>query len=143
MVIDAEASAGVDALEVNAFAIELLDEFSHSLHGLTEGLCGANLRADVHADAVRNEPAVSCRALVDCQRAANVDAEFVFAQAGRDVWMRVGENIRIDAQCETRGALDLASSCSEQFQFSFALHVEFENVGLECAIDFGSRFSNS
>ncbi len=67
VIVDAQAAAGVDGLEHDAFALELLDQFGDALHGLAKGLRGANLRADVDADAVRLKPAVACRALVDAR----------------------------------------------------------------------------
>ena len=58
MVVDAEAAASVDEAEHNAFAPELVDQLADSLHGRAKGIGGANLRADVDADAVRLKPAI-------------------------------------------------------------------------------------
>ena len=130
VIIDAEAAAGIDGLENDALALQLLDQFGDALDGFAERLHGANLRADVDADAVRLKPAVPCGALVNAERLADVDAELVLAQAGGDVGMRVGEDVGIDAQGKARDAFELAGAGGEQCQFGFALDVEFEMPAL-------------
>ena len=77
----------------------------------------------------------ACRALVDAQGLADVDAELVLAQAGGDVGMRVGEDVGIDAQGKARDAFQLAGASGKQREFGFALHVEFEDAGVESEID--------
>ena len=107
VIVDAETAAGVDSLEHDAFALELLHQLAHPLHGLAKGLSGANLRADMDADAVRLEPAIPCGALVDAESLANVDAELVLAQAGGDVGMGVGKDVGVYAQRKARLRLSL------------------------------------
>ena len=102
VVVDAQPTAGIDGLERNAVAPELPHQLADALHGRAERLRRTNLRADVNADAVGLKPAVAGHALVNPQRLADVDAEFVLAQAGGDVGMRLGKNIGIDAQGEAR-----------------------------------------
>ena len=91
------------------------------------GSAGANLRTDVDADAVRLEPAIAGHALVDPERLANVDAELVLAQPGRDVGMRLRKHIRIHAQRKARRRLQLAGARGQQLQLRLALDVELEN----------------
>ena len=81
---------------------ELLRQFAHALHRRAKRLCRANLRTDVDTDAVGVEPAIPRRLEIDCWRLANVDSEFVFAQASGDIWMGLGENIGIYSQREPR-----------------------------------------
>ena len=143
VIIDAEAAAGVDGLKHDAFAPELLHQLAHALDGRAERVRRANLRADVNADAMRLEPAVVGRALVNAQRAADVDAELVLAQAGGDVGMRVGKDIGIDAQREAGADFEFARAGREQLQLRLAFHVELQNAGLEREVDLRGGFSHA
>ena len=63
-----------------------------------KGLGAANLGADVDADSGGLDPFVTCGITIYGARAADVDAELVLAQAGRDVGVGLGEDVRIDSQ---------------------------------------------
>jgi hypothetical protein len=65
VVINAQASAGIDGLEVDALALELAQQLAHPLHRRAKRRCRANLRADVEADAIGLKPALAGRALVN------------------------------------------------------------------------------
>src|ERR1035437_649428 len=60
-VVDAQSTAGIDRLEVDALALEWAHELPAPPHGRAKGVGGAILRADVNADAVRLKPAVAGR----------------------------------------------------------------------------------
>ena len=89
----------------------------------------------MYADAVRFEPAIPCEAFVDLERLTDVDAELVFAQARRNVRVRLRKNIGIHAQSEPGSNLDFSSTCSEKLKFCFTLHIEFEDAGAKSLID--------
>ena len=143
VVLDAEAAAGVDGADVDAVAAELADELVHTIQRSAEGLGGADLRADVDADAVRDEPSVFRGAAVERGGAADVDAELVLAQAGGDVGMGFREHIGVDAKSEASLVLELCGARGEQIELGFALHVEFENSGLEGVVDLGLSFAHA
>ena len=82
-----------------------------------KGLDRANLRADVHADAGRVQPLQRRRLAIDRPRQADVDAELVFAQAGGDVWMRVGKDVRIHPQRKSRADAQQLGTRGQQRQF--------------------------
>src|ERR1700679_1265060 len=65
----------------------------------------------------------------------DVDAELVLAQAGRDVGMRVGKHIRVDAQSEAGLPFQLAGASSKQHKLGLALHIELQNTDFEAPID--------
>ena len=113
VIVDAQASAGIDCLG----SMPSRRSWRNSLnpfHGRAKGVRGANLRADVEADAMRLKPSVAGRALVDRQRLANIDAEFVLAQAGGDVRVGLGKNVGINAQGEARFLLSLAARAANR-----------------------------
>src|SRR6185369_2288530 len=89
------------------------------------------------------EPAIAGRVTIYFWCAANVDAEFVFTQTGRNVGMSLGEYVGIYAQGEPRFDLQLAGSRGKQLEFGFALHIELKNACSESEVDFGSCFSNT
>jgi hypothetical protein len=98
MVIDAEAAAGVYGLDRDAVLGQFANQFGDAVDGCSEGLGGADLGADVDADAVGSEPAIAFVFVVDAARLADIDSEFVFAKAGGDVGVGLGEDIWINAQ---------------------------------------------
>jgi len=55
----------------------------------------------------------------------------VLAEAGRDVGMSVGRNIRIHAQSHGCGLLQGCSSLCQRPQFRFALHVKQQDLRFE------------
>ena len=75
--------------------------------------------------------------------AANVDAEFVLAQAGGDVGMGLGEDVGIDAESEAGLELELCGARGEQIELGFALHVELENAGFERVVDLRRGFAHA
>src|SRR6266568_1136210 len=143
VVVNPKSPARIDNVEQDACALQLLHQLADALHRRAKWSSGTNLRTNVHAYAMRLKPAASRRAQVDSLRLANVDAEFVLAQAGGNIRMRFREDIRIHAKRKARLHLELARAGRQQFQLAFALHVELKNAGAKRAIDFRSRLSYS
>ena len=79
-----------------------------------EGLDGADLGADVDADACWLEAGKLGGSAVDFAGALDGDAELVLAQACRDVRVRLGEDVGVDSEGDlgglTRGAGALAEN---------------------------------
>ena len=96
-----------------------------------EGLDGADLGADVDADACGLEVGKLDGAAVDVAGALDGDAELVLAQAGRDVRMRLGEDVGVDAEGDLGGLACGAGPLAEDLELGFALYVEEEDVGAE------------
>ncbi len=73
---------------------------------------------------------LSCSA-VDFAGALDGDAELVLAQAGRDVGVRLGEDVGVDAEGDPGGLACGAGALAEELELGFALYVEEEDVGVE------------
>ena len=101
-VADAEAATQVDVVELDAFASELVHE--------TEDLVGRfghrrrveELGADVAVDAADLDVRQPGGLAVEIQRFGEGDAELVAAQAGGNVRVGVGINVRVDAEGDRR-----------------------------------------
>ena len=143
MVVDAESTAGVDRGEGYAIFGEVADEAGNACNGRAKWLGGADLRADMDADAVGDQPFAGSGLVVDAACLADVDAEFVLAEAGGDVGMGFRENIRIDAKREAGFAATAGSAGGQQFQFILAFDVEGKDVGFQCAVDFLNGFAGA
>ncbi len=143
MIVDAQAAAGIDGLERDALAPELPHQLAHSLNGRAKWGRGANLRTDVDADAMRLEPAVARRALVDGGRAADVDAELVLAQAGGDIGMRIGEDIGVDTQRKAGADFEPARAGGQQRELRLAFHVELENSRVQRQVNLRGRLAHT
>ena len=70
-------------------------------------------------------------AAIDLAGALDGDAELVLAQAGGDVGVRFGEDVRVDAQRDAGLLAQGLGAFGEEFEFGFALDVEEEDVGVE------------
>ncbi len=82
VIVNPQPAARIDRLKHDALAPQLPHQLAHPLDRRSKRFSAANLRSNMNADAVRVEPAVSRRALVEGSRIPNVDPEFVLAQAG-------------------------------------------------------------
>ena len=100
-----------------------------------ERLDGADLGTDVDAYACRLETGKLNGAAIDIAGALDGDAELVLAQAGRDIRVRLGEDVWIDAQGDLGSLARSAGALAEDFQFRFTLHVEEEDVCVEGGVD--------
>ncbi len=143
VVVDAETTAGVDGADFDADAGELMNQRVDALESCAEGIGGADLGADVDTDSMGIEPAVAGGALVDREGAANVDAELVLAETCRDVGMRFGEDVGIDAQSEAGAGFELAGALGEKIELLLALDVELQDAGAQSLVDFIGRFADA
>ena len=100
-----------------------------------EGLDGADLGADVDADACWLEVGEFGGAAVDVAGGLDGDAELVLAQACRDVGMRLGEDVGVDAEGDFGGLACGGRALAEDLSLGLALHVEEEDVGAEGCVD--------
>ncbi len=136
-VLDSEPTAGVDMGESYAVFLQLLDEVCDALEGSSKGIDGADLGADVDADAGWDEPLGACGFAVDGAGDLDVDAELVRAEAGGDVGVGLGEDIGVDAKGEAGGDVEVLCAGGEECKFGFGLDVEEQDAGGERGVDFG------
>ena len=71
---------------------------------------------------------------IDLAGALDGDAKLVLAQAGGDVGVCLGEDIRVDAQRDAGLLAQGLCAFGEEFEFGLALDVEEENVGVESGV---------
>ena len=123
---------------------QLPHQLAHPLHGRAKRLGRANLRADMHAHAVRFQPAIAGRALVNRQPPARISTPNLCSRSPVEMYgMRIGKHIGIHAQRKPRLALHPARARREQLQLRLALHVELENVRLKRAVDLRRRLAHA
>ncbi len=73
--------------------------------------------------------------LVNSPGGLDVDPEFVFAQPGGYIRMRLGEDVRVDAQGDPGVDAPPAGPLGEQSHFGFTLRIEDQNPGCQGQID--------
>ena len=135
MVVDAQAAPGIDELDPDAVAFQFADEFGYRIERRPERLGGLDLGPDVHADPNRVKVTRSLYFLVNSPGSLDVDAELVFAQAGRYIRMRLGEDVGVHAQGDPGPDAPPAGPLGEQSHFGFTLHIENQNPGSQGQID--------
>ena len=135
MVVDAEATAGVDVADVVAVFFEVGDKADDAGGGGGEGCDVADLRADVDADPGGVEPLGFCCGAVDGAGGVDVDTELVLAEAGGDVGVCVGEDVGVDAEGEAGAELEGLGAGGEEVELGLGLDVEEEEVGAEGGVD--------
>ena len=142
-VVDAETAAGVDVADVVAVFAEVGDEAGDAGEGGGEGIDLADLRADVDADAGGVKPFGFCCLAVDGAGGFDVDAELVFAEAGGDVGMGLGEDVGVDAEGEAGALAEGFGTGGEEVEFGLGLDVEQEDVGFEGGVDLPDLFADA
>src|ERR1700733_3835411 len=135
MVVDAQAAAGVDRLDLDSIPFELTDQFGDRRQRRTKGLGVLDLGTDVNADTNRVQILRSLYLLVHRPGSLDVDPELVLPQSGRYIRMSVGENVRVDAQGDLGAHPPPASPLSQQRHLRFTLNVKDQNSGGEGEID--------
>ena len=126
-----------------AVLAEVGDEAGDSGECGGEGIDLADLGADVDGDACGVEPFGFGGLAVDGAGDLDVDAEFVLAEAGGDVGVGFGEDVRVDAKGEAGSLAESFGAGGEEVKFGLGLDVEEEDVGLECGVDLPYLFAYS
>ncbi len=119
------------------------DEAGDSGESGGEGIDFADLRADVDGDAGGVEPLRFCGAAVDGAGGFDVDAELVFAEAGGDVWVGLGEDVGVDAKGEAGDFAEGFGAGGEEVELGFGFDVEEQDVGFEGGVDLPELFAYS
>jgi hypothetical protein len=140
-VVDAEAAAGVDVADVVAVLAQVGDEAGDTGESGGEGVDFADLGADVDGDAGGVEPPGFFCCAVDGASGFDVDAEFMFAEAGGDVWVGFGEDVGVDAEREAGDFAAGLGAGGEEVELGFGFDVEEEDVGAEGGVDLPQLFA--
>ena len=71
------------------------------------------------------------------------DAELVFAEAGGDVGVGLGEDVGVDAEGEAGALAEEGGAVGEQVELGLGLDVEDEDVGFEGGVDLGDLLADA
>ena len=131
----AQAAAEVQMPNRQARRAQPLDQRQHLSDRFHQRARIENLRADVATDALQLQIPQRRGALVDAFHFGDVDAELVLAQAGGDVGVRGGVDVRVDAQGHARLHAAARRQRVEQRQFGFGFAVEAVDALVERVLD--------
>ncbi|MET4835320.1 hypothetical protein ABIF44_004727 [Bradyrhizobium japonicum] len=115
--------------DVVAVAAQRLHEFGEDAErGLHLGEIG-DLAADVHVGACDLDARKLCGARIDLAGIGDRNAELVLGLAGRDLGVRAGIDVGIDAHGDARGLAHLGRKPRQQLELGLGFDVEAEDVG--------------
>src|SRR5262249_9575311 len=96
-----------------------------------------DLRADVQAYPGDAHMLVRCRPAAKLACATDRHSEFMLAQAGGDIRVRLGGNVGGYAQRDVRGLSQLAGALRQQLKLAFTLDIELQNAMAEGQFQLG------
>ncbi len=134
---DAEPAAQVEVMQGDAIRGELIHQVEQPIHGIDIRRDFGDLRADVEIDADDVHMGALRRRLVQGARVGIGDAELVAFETGRDVGMRLGIDIRIDADRNRRALAQTRGHGVDAAEFIRRLDVEAQDARLQRLLDLG------
>ena len=141
MVDDPHSAA--DAEEFNRVSFfQLLDDRHELAQRFDKRRRLENLRPDVRLDSADLQMRQLCRLGINPENTVDPDAELVVALAGRNVFVGLGIDIRIDPQGHRRPLAQCPRHLVDEFQFRLGLHIEGINTLLEGIFDFLPRLAH-
>ena len=140
---NAQAAAQVDVVQGNARCLNLLHQVQHALYRLQIRGGFGNLRADVQINAHHAQPRQAGGLPVGSQYLGVGNAELVACKACRNIGVRFGIHIRIDANAYGRGLAQFLRDGVECFQLGQAFHIEAANANLQRQAHFGTGFAHA
>ena len=136
VVADSQTAAHVDVLQLDMLALELQLQVVDAVAECFEVAHIENLRADVEVQSDELDVLHLACYLDDVVHIAHSDAELVLGESRRDVGMRVGTYIGVDAQADASHLIFRGRQLVDYLEFGNALDVEAEDVGIEAEVDF-------
>ena len=134
---NAEPAAEIDMRNVVAVGAQHLHEIRQDAIGGLQLAEIGDLAADMHVDAGDLDSRQLRRARIDLARMRDRNAELVLGLAGRDLGMRAGIDVGIDADGDARGLAGLDRKPRQQFELGLGFDVDAEDVGGERGAQFG------
>src|SRR6185503_18749531 len=128
LVADADAPAHIDVLEVNAFALQAVDQRNQALGRGDERRRILQQRADVATDAHQLHARHLQRLPIQPLRITVRHAELCLTQSGGDVRMCPGVDVRIDAEGDRRAAAERARDRVDARELRLGLDVDTTNA---------------
>ena len=136
LVANAHAAAEIDMAQAHAGRFQALDQLAQPLCRGDERRRFVQQRADVATDADDLERRHAGRTPVEPLRVRMRDAEFGFAQSGRNIRMRARVDIRVDAQRDRRRAPKPLRDARHALQLGFRFEVDAADAVRERKFDF-------
>ncbi len=140
---NAEAAADIDVLDRNAIRSQRRHQVDQHGDGVVIGLQIGDLAADMHVDADDPDARQAGGALVDGAGALPGNAELVLGLARGDLLVRLGVDIRVDAQRDRRGLAQRRSARRQNFELRLGLDVEAVDAGGEREIHLARRLADA
>ncbi len=130
-------------LELDALAVEPVDQRQHAVSGLEQRRRVGQLRADVAVDARHFEVGHIRRTAVQVEGVCVRHAELVLFESGGDVGVRLRIDIRVDAERDRRRRTVRLGHLVDAREFGCRLDVEALDVGLERLLDLGAGLAHT
>ena len=140
---DAETAAEVDMAQAVPIGHEVAGEIGEELRRVVERRELGDLAADMGVDADDGEAGKAGRVRVDLPCARDRHAELVFRAAGRDLAMRSGVDVGIDADRNRRLHPFRQGHLGERRHLRLALDVEAQDAGVEARGHLGARLADA
>ena len=134
-VANTDAATNVDMPQRNAPRAQTVHELTKARGGCGERRGVVEERADVAADADDLELAFFRRVAVEALRFDVGDAKFGLAQARRDIGVRAGVNVRIDAQCDRRPRAEATRDARHALELGSRFHVDATDAARQRELD--------
>ena len=138
---NAQPTAQVDVVQGDACGLHLLHQIQQAFHGFQIGGGLGNLRTDMAVDTDDLQAGQTRRVLVSGQHLGVGNAKFVAGQAGRDVRVGFGIDIRVDADAHGRALAHFQRHGVEGVQLRQAFDIEAANAGFQGKAHLGACFA--
>src|SRR5690606_21614118 len=127
----------VEMLQLITFAPQVDDELPHQTESIAEGRQIGDLATDVHVNAGDLDARQPCRLGVEAGGVKIGNAELVFGLARRNLRVRAGVNIGVDANGNPRSLALFAGDLAQRFELRLALDIEAKHAFLDRVAQLG------
>src|SRR5262249_31889593 len=132
----AEPAADINVRNRVTVGPQYADKFREQGKGVAERLQVDDLAADMHVDADRAHALELGGARIDFAGAADRNAEFVLGFPGRNLGMRLGIDVRIDADRDIRSAAPGGRDRGKKRKLGFGFDIDAEDALLDREVEF-------
>ena len=143
MVVDAETAAQINVMQMNAFGLERIDHRQNTFQRFDERRRIEQLRTDMAINAGHFNRGECGRVAIERQSIGDRHTELVFLETSRDVGMRFGIDIRIDAQADRRALAKAGGDAGQTIQLAGGFDVEAEDARLQRGFHFRFGFTDA
>ena len=141
IIVNAQSAAHIDVLHNDVMRFKLVLKFVDTVAECLEITHIENLASDVEVQSEELD-VLHLGSLFDYGfHVAHGNSELVFCQTCCDVSVRMGADIRIDAETNLRNLILFFSQLVDDFQLRNAFYIEAEDVFLQSEVDFPIAFA--